>query len=302
MHKIIILFFFHLLSIFGKAQDKTPIASYPYETELFYQRQLKSLEKNYKESNNIYILDSLANLAFIYKDWETSIHFAQKAVEFKPNAKRYFLLGGSAGFRALQGSMLSSLKYVNIMKPAFEEAVKLEPNNTLYLRAKVDVLVSLPSLLGGSVEEAIKNIEKIKSLNTLEGLIAEGYLNEKIGYKEIAKKVYKRAFEYLDENYANCSESFIEYLKKNRRNLAYDLGRIASDYNLNFKWSQCALNYFEKTYRLNDTVPLAWVYLNRARLAKIESNKPLMKDYIEKTLLFKKEYPKLEKLISSLQL
>jgi tetratricopeptide (TPR) repeat protein len=259
------------------------------------------LEGRYESTKTIQVLDSLANLAFEYKDWETSMNYGQKAVELQPTAKRHFLLGGAAGFRALEASVFSSLKYINIMKPAFEEAARLEPSITLYLRAQVDVLVALPSLLGGDLEGALKIIEKIKFIDPLEGLLAEGSFYEKTKDRARANEIYQRVFEFLEQTYPRCSELFFDYLKNNRRDLAYDLGRIAADYNLSPVWGQCALSYFEETHRLRDTVPLAWVYYQRARLAKRNVNEKEMERYLKKSLAISKAYPELKNLIKTVR-
>ena len=160
-------------------------------------------------------------MSFIYKDWETSIDYAKKAIEVNPTAERYFILGGASGFRALEVPILSSLKYVNIMKPAFEQAVRLEPMNVKYLRAQVDVLLSLPIILGGSTYKAKQHIKKIKSLNPVEGFLAEGSMHEINEDFDSAKQVYNQLFDFLNQNYSFCSLTFF---KDVGRNLAYDLG------------------------------------------------------------------------------
>lgn len=296
--KLFFLFFLFWVG-FVQGQDTTPIAKYPFQTDATYQSQIKILEERYESTKTIQVLDSLANLAFEYKDWETSMNYGQKAVELQPSAKRHFLLGGAAGFRALEVSIFSSLKYINIMKPAFEEAVRLDPSNVFYLRAQVDVLVALPSLLGGDLEGALKIIEKIKFIDPLEGLLAEGSFYEKTKDRARTNEIYQRVFEFLEQTYPRCSELFFDYLKSNRRDLAYDLGRIAADYNLSPVWGQCALSYFEETRRLRDTVPLAWVYYQRARLAKRTEDDKEMERYLKKSLAISKAYPELKNLIKT---
>ena len=80
------------------------------------------------------------------------------------------------------------------MKPAFEKALELEPNNSLFMRAQVDVLISLPSILGGNVEKAKKIAKQIKLINPLEGLLAEGFIYEKLKNYKSAKLTYLKFF------------------------------------------------------------------------------------------------------------
>ena len=288
MLKRLVLILFILKSFGSQAQDLTPIASYSFDSDIFYQNQVESLINIYEQTKAIKTLDSIVRLCFIYKDWETSIDYAKKAIEVNPTAERYFILGGASGFRALEVHILSSLKYVNIMKPAFEQAVRLEPMNVKYLRAQVDVLLSLPIILGGSMNKAKQHIKKIKFLNPVEGFLAEGSMHEINEDFYRAKQVYKQLFDFLNQNYSFCSLSTIKY---DRRNFAYDLGRIVADFELELKWGQCALSYFTRTYDQRDTIPLAWVYYQSARLAKRLKNTEQMDFLISKALLNLKESP-----------
>ncbi len=301
MLKKSVIFLFFFKSFLSQAQDLTPIASYPFASDVFYQNQMETLIQIYEQTKEVKTLDSLARFSFLYKDWENSIDYVKKAIEVNPSARRYFILGGAAGFRALEVPVLSSLKYVNIMKPAFEKAVSLEPMNVNYLRANVDVLLALPVFLGGSTRKAKELIKKIKSLNHIEGFLAEGSMYEINEDFYRAKQVYQDLFETLDQNYTLCS---LDFMKNYRRDLAYDLGRIAADFELNVKWGLCALSYFTKTYGQKDTVPLAWVYFQSARLAKRSKNKEKMNFFISKAQLSLDEPSdkKLKTLLESLNL
>lgn len=294
------LLLFIILLTEARSQDTTPIATYLFKKDTTYQTKLKELKSSYKEVPTLSLLDSLAQFSFRHKDWETSITYAQKAIDQKPTAQRYFLLGGAAGFRALEVSIFSSMKYINIMKPAFEEAMRLEPKNILYLRAQVDVLVALPSLLGGNIEEAQNIIDKLFKIDPLEGLLAQGSLYEKDKNLKRAKEVYQQAVDHLYQSLGNCNEDFITYLQKSRRDLAYDLGRITADFDLNIFWGDCSLSYFESTYGLRDTVPKAWVYYQWLRLAKKAQNKGQLKSLINKANLLEKKFPKLETLMEEI--
>jgi hypothetical protein len=301
MHKKLILFSFIFKSFVFQAQDLTPVVSYPFESDIFYQNKMEYLTKIYEQTKKVKILDSLARLSFIYKDWENSIDFSKRAIDLNPSPERYFLLGGAAGFRSLEVPVFSSLKYVKIMKPAFENAVRLEPKNVNYLRAQVDVLLALPTLLGGSKTKAQEIIEEIKFLNPLEGFLAEGSMHEINEDFNSAEQVYKGLFDFLNKNYNLCSLTF---LKDYRRDLAYDLGRIAADFELNENWGLCSLSHFAETYGQKDTVPISWVYFQSARLAKRLMNMEKMNFFISKTKLYLNQSSdeKLRNLLKSLEL
>ena len=79
----------------------------------------------------------------------------------------------------------------------------------------------------------------------MEGLLAEGFIYEKLKNYKSANLTYSIFFDLLKQNEEICSKSFLNYLKNNRRDLAYDLGKIAAEYSLGIKWGQCALSYFK---------------------------------------------------------
>ena len=238
------------------------------------------------------LIDSIAQLSFTYKDWENSIKFLQMSLKIKPNSKYFFLLGAASGYRSLEVPIFSSTKYVKIMKRAFQEAVNLEPKNILFLIAQVDVLVSIPSIFGGSIDEAKRYIQRIKELDPIEGLVAEGLFYEKTNDIEEAGQTYNK--------FDSCSDSFLNYLKKNRRNLAYDIGRIASDYQLSTELGICALSFYEERHILPDSIPLPWVYYHIAKLEKMQGDISRMKIFISKVKPYENDYPSISNLINGL--
>ena len=121
-------FLFILIAGILYAQDSTPIVSFEFIRDNYYENQIKELKESINKNNKLNSFDSIAKLAFKYKDWDTSIEYLEKLIKANPTSERFFLLGGAAGFRALEVSVFSSLKYINIMKPAFEKALELEPN------------------------------------------------------------------------------------------------------------------------------------------------------------------------------
>ena len=154
------------------AQDSTPIVSFELTRDNYYENQIKKLKESINKNNELELFDSISKFAFQYKDWETSIEYLEKLLKTNPTSMRYFLLGGAAGFRALEVSVFSSLKYINIMKPAFEKALELEPNHIPTLEAYVDALYSVPKILGGDKKKAMKLAERLYKLSKIDGLLS----------------------------------------------------------------------------------------------------------------------------------
>ena len=294
------VFLFLFFVSFARSQDSTPKVFYLFKSDLNYQKTLNNLKISYNKTKDKKLIDSIAELSFTYKDWENSIKFLQMSVKIKPNSKYYFLLGAASGYRSLEVSIFSSTKYIKIMKRAFQEAVNLEPKNILFLIAQVDVLVSIPSIFGGSIDEAKSYIYRIKELDPIEGLVAEGLFYEKTNNVQEAAITYNKLFQNLLLTFKNCSDSFIDYLKKSRRNLAYDIGRIASDYQLDPEWGICALSFYGERHVLRDSIPLPWVYYHIAKLEKMKGNTARMKIFISKLKPYENDYPSISSLINGL--
>ena len=98
----------------------------------------------------------------------------------------------------------------------------------------------------------------------------------------------------------SCSDSFLDYLKRNRRNLAYDIGRIASDYQLEPEWGICSLSFYEERHILRDSIPLPWVYYHIAKLAKMKGDISGMKIFISKVKPYENDYSSISSLIDRL--
>ena len=294
------VYLFLLFVSLARSQDSTPNVSYSFKSDLNYQKTLNRLKTSFNKTKDKKLLDSISHLSFNHKDWENSIKYLQMSLDIKPNSKYFFLLGAASGYRSLEVSLFSSTKYVKIMRGAFQEAVNLEPKNILFLIAQVDVLVSIPLILGGSIDEAKSYVYRIKELDPIEGLVAEGLFYEKTNDIEKAGKIYNKLFHSLSSNFNSCSDSFLSYLKKSRRNLAYDIGRIASDYKLDPEWGICVLSFYEKSHILRDSIPLPWVYYHIAKLEKMKGNISRMKTFISKIIPYQNEYPSIPSLINEL--
>jgi hypothetical protein len=88
-----------------------------------------------------------------------------------------FTYGGIAGILATELSRTRSLPYVRTMKTCFERAAELNPTNLEVQVVLLKLYAELPWVLGGSNKKAEQKKEEIKGISTIEGYLAEGYLN-----------------------------------------------------------------------------------------------------------------------------
>ena len=107
-------FLFILIAGILHAQDSTPIVSFEFIRDNYYENQIKELKESINKNNKLNSFDSIAKLAFKYKDWDTSIEYLEKLIKANPTSERFFLLGGAAGFRALEVSIFLLLSILTL--------------------------------------------------------------------------------------------------------------------------------------------------------------------------------------------
>ena len=56
----------------------TPIAFLEFNKNEYYQKQIRKLKKTNVKDYDLVLIDSIVELAFTYKDWETSIDYSEK--------------------------------------------------------------------------------------------------------------------------------------------------------------------------------------------------------------------------------
>ena len=125
---------FVLLPLFFSAQQKTPFVIYDYDKDLDYKKELLVLKKADKNNTTITTLNSIADLSYYYKDWETAISYYEKVIVENPTAENYFKLGVAAARKSLEVSRFFSVPYVVKAKKSVLNAYRLNSNNPKYLK------------------------------------------------------------------------------------------------------------------------------------------------------------------------
>jgi tetratricopeptide (TPR) repeat protein len=266
------------------AQDDTPIAKYDFANDSGYQKALSTLKTQYSTSKHSKLLDSIAKLAFLYKDWETAHDYSRQLVEVAPSGMGYFRLGGAAGFRSLEVARIFSLPYVSSMRVGFEKAAELLPDFIPGLRAQVNIYTVLPALIGGDLEKAKEYASRIEKRDPVEGALAFAYIEEQTNHPEEARRYFQKAFDILKGKEGECTPQMEAYLMASRRNLAYNLGRAAAVFQIESTLGACLLRYFLSTYSQNDTVPKSWVIYRLAQIANTNKDGAQMQQWIDQAL------------------
>ena len=271
---------FVLLPLFFYAQQKTPFVIYDYDKDLDYKKELLVLKKADKNNTTITTLNSIADLSYYYKDWETAISYYEKVVIEKPNAENDFKLGVPAAGKTLGVSIFFPVPYVVKAKKSVLNAYRLNSNNPKYLKLLIKLFAEIPSFLGGNKEFAQKKADELFVIDPIQGLIIQGYLNDINNYTAAAKSKYELAFELLESNY----QSFETFFKENDRDLIFEIGSVVAKHEISVDLGVAALKFYANSYDFMDNYPLATVYYNLSRIYFGQRDLNSSREYLARAL------------------
>ena len=271
---------FVLLPLFFYAQQKTPFVIYDYDKDLDYKKELLVLKKADKNNTTITTLNSIADLSYYYKDWETAISYYEKVIVENPTAENYFKLGVAAARKSLEVSRFFSVPYVVKAKKSVLNAYRLNSNNPKYLKLLIKLFAEIPSFLGGNKEFAQKKADELFVIDPIQGLIIQGYLNDINNYTAAAKSKYELAFELLESNY----QSFETFFKENDRDLIFEIGSVVAKHGISVDLGVAALKFYANSYDFMDNYPLATVYYNLSRIYFGQRDLNSSREYLARAL------------------
>ena len=275
---------FFLSFLFSFSQESRSFVKYDFKNDKVYNLKLKELKDSLNKNSTSKLERKIADLAFYYKDWDTAIGFYEKIVLNVPKGDSYFRLSVAAGRKSLEVSRLNSISYLSKTRTALLKGLELQPNNPLFLRTAIEIFYEIPYFLGGDKEFAKEKAALLYELNPVEGLMAKGYLNEKEEDLVLAKLNYSKAIKLI------LKEELELILNRERRDLAYELGRVTADFEINDELGITSLQFYLKNYNFIDNIALEWVYFNLAKISNKQKNKQKSKIYLEKALEIKPDF------------
>lgn len=280
------LFFptFFLSFLFSFSQELRSFVKYDFKNDKVYNLKLKELKDSLNKNSTSKLERKIADLAFYYKDWDTAIGFYEKVVLNAPKGDSYFRLSVAAGRKSLEVSRLYSISYLGKTKSALLKALEFQPNNPLFLRTAIEIFYEIPYFLGGDKEFAKEKAALLYELDPVEGLMAKGYLNEKEENLVLAKLNYSKAIKLI------LKEELEFVLNRERRDLAYELGRVTADFEINDELGITSLQFYLKNYNFIDNIALEWVYFNLAKISIKQKAMQKSKIYLEKALEIKPDF------------
>ncbi|WP_243471058.1 tetratricopeptide repeat protein [Winogradskyella sp. MH6] len=298
MNKFLLIFF---VSTFCFSQSSKDNAK-SYISDKNYKKAQQELT-SYLESNStdIEAIELLGDAYGYQKKWDEAIEQYEKLKDNYPkNANYHYKYGGALGMKALSVSKIKALGIIGDVKSAFLKAAELDPKHIDARWALVELYVSLPGIVGGSISKALKYANELQNLSKVDGYLAKGYVYEYDDEPELAEKYYKLAikeggsvtcYEKLTNFYESqdqpdkAIDNLEEAQQKHQRNaMYYQIGKVCADYNIQLEKGEKCLKAYLSNHSSKDGVPKAWAYYRLAQIYKHKKNKTEALKWIDKAI------------------
>ena len=189
----IIFLFFSLLtfsqSSFEKG-EKLYVQKKMNEAKQMFQDYLKS-HPNHSKS-----IEYIGDIAGNQKQWNEAIEYYQKLkISFPKNANYWYKYGGALGMKAKESNKFKALGMIDKIEESFLMAAKLESKHVETRFALVMLYLELPGIIGGSEKKAQKYADELMRISSVQGFLAQGYIDAYFKRFVKAELNYKKAFE-----------------------------------------------------------------------------------------------------------
>ncbi|WP_306293675.1 tetratricopeptide repeat protein [Winogradskyella forsetii] len=251
--------------------------------------------------NDLEAIELLGEAYGYQKKWDAAIEQFQILKQKRPeNADYHYKYGGALGMKALSISKLKALAIIGDVKESFTKAAQLDPNHIEARWALVELYVSLPGIIGGSTDKALRYANELQNLSKVDGYLAKGYVYEYDDEPELAEKYYRLAikvggsvtcYEKLSKFYEAQHQpekaigNLEEAQEKHQRNaMHYQIGKVCADYNIQLDKGEKCIKAYLANHSAQDGVPKAWAYYRLAQINKHRGNKSEALKYINLAL------------------
>ncbi|MBD09445.1 MAG: hypothetical protein CMC68_01640 [Flavobacteriaceae bacterium] len=298
MKKFLWIFFVSTFCFSQSSKDKAKT----YLVDKDYKKAQQELT-TFLESNpsDIEAIELLGDAYGHQKQWDEAIEQYEKLKDNYPkNANYHYKYGGALGMKALSVSKIKALGIIGDVKSAFLKAAELDPKHIDARWALVELYVSLPGIVGGSISKALKYANELQNLSKVDGYLAKGYVYEYDDEPELAEKYYKLAikeggsvtcYEKLTNFYESqdqpdkAIDNLEEAQQKHQRNaMYYQIGKVCADYNIQLEKGEKCLKAYLSNHSSKDGVPKAWAYYRLAQIYKHKKNKTEALKWIDKAI------------------
>jgi tetratricopeptide (TPR) repeat protein len=155
------------------------IAQYSKGLELFKQNKYKEakaiFEKIEEDSQDYYnAMGYLGGIAFFDGDNERAEELLENVLdEVKSNSDFYYWYGSAVGLRISNANMMTKAMNASKVKDSYEKAAKLDKNHLDSRFGLIEYYLQAPSMMGGSVENALQMANEINEINKIRGFFAK---------------------------------------------------------------------------------------------------------------------------------
>ena len=160
------------------------------EAKQMFQDYLKS-HPNHSKS-----IEYIGDIAGYQKQWNEAIEYYQKLkISFPKTANYWYKYGGALGMKAKESNKFKALGMIDEIEESFLMAAKLESKHVETRFALVMLYLELPGIIGGSEKKAQKYADELMRISSVQGFLAQGYID--VYFKRFIKAElnYKKAFE-----------------------------------------------------------------------------------------------------------
>ena len=160
------------------------------EAKQMFQDYLKS-HPNHSKS-----IEYIGDIAGNQKQWNEAIEYYQKLkISFPKNANYWYKYGGALGMKAKESNKFKALGMIDKIEESFLMAAKLESKHVETRCALVMLYLELPGIIGGSQKKAQKYADELMRISSVQGFVAQGYIDAYFKRFVKAELNYKKAFE-----------------------------------------------------------------------------------------------------------
>ena len=160
------------------------------EAKQMFQDYLKS-HPNHSKS-----IEYIGDIAGNQKQCNEAIEYYQKLkISFPKNANYWYKYGGALGIKAKESNKFKALGMIDKIEESFLMAAKLESKHVETRFALVMLYLELPGIIGGSEKKAQKYADELMRISSVQGFLAQGYIDAYFKRFVKAELNYKKAFE-----------------------------------------------------------------------------------------------------------
>ena len=202
----LIFLFFSLLtfsqSSFEKG-EKLYLQKKMNEAKQMFQDYLKS-HPNHSKS-----IEYIGDIAGNQKQWNEAIEYYQKLkISFPKNANYWYKYGGALGMKAKESNKFKALGMIDKIEESFLMAAKLESKHVETRFALVMLYLELPGIIGGSEKKAQKYADELMRISSVQGFLAQGYIDAYFKRFVKAELNYKKALKIVLPSQINKKVQF----------------------------------------------------------------------------------------------